>query len=62
MPIDQLIAFANSDTGKDHFGKELAGNIVTHSTEMKAKGDKYCDCPACLICGKMLARKEEMLG
>lgn len=62
MPIDQLIAFVNSDTGKDHFGKELAGNIVTHSTEMKAKGDKYCDCPACLICGKILARKEEMLG
>lgn len=61
MPIDQLIAFASSDNGKGYFGEELAAQIVSHSTEMKEKGDKYCDCPACVIVGNILSKKEEML-
>lgn len=62
MPIDQLIGFAGSDQGKAYFGEETAAGIVAHAEEIKAAGAKYCDCPACLIVGELLAKKEELLG
>lgn len=61
MPIDQLIDFADSDTGKLYFGEETANNIVVHGKEIKEAGAKYCDCPACAAAEAILSKKEELL-
>ena len=60
MPIDGLIAFAESDMGVKIFGAEMAKNVTAHGKEIKAAGAKYCDCPACAACEAILARKEEL--
>ena len=38
MPVDGLIAFAESETGQAVFGKETAAVIAAHGYELKAKG------------------------
>ena len=60
MPIDGLIAFAESDMGAKIFGAEMAKNVAAHGKDIKAAGAKYCDCPACAACEAILARKEEL--
>ncbi len=40
MPVDQLIAFANSDAGAQVFGANTAKQIAAHATEIKAAGAK----------------------
>ena len=62
MPIDGLIAFAGSDMGAKVFGADTAKNILAHAESIKAAGAKYCDCPACAACEKILAHKAELLG
>lgn len=52
MPIDGLIAFANS---------EMAKNVLAHAQDIKAKGAKHCDCSACKAVADILAKKEQML-
>ncbi len=49
MPIENLIAFASSEEGKNYFGDEVAENIVIHAKEIEANGGKYCDCEACKL-------------
>lgn len=61
MPIDGLIAFADSDAGVGVFGAELAKNILAHAEEIKAAGAEYCDCPACAACKAILEKKAELL-
>lgn len=61
MPIDGLIAFANSEMGVKVFGEEMAKNVLAHAQDIKAKGAKYCDCPACKSVADILAKKEQML-
>ena len=61
MPIDGLIAFANSEMGVKVFGEEMAKNVLVHAKDIKAKGAKYCDCPACKAVADILAKKEQML-
>ena len=61
MPIDGLIAFAESDMGAKVFGEEGAKNILIHAKERKAAGEKYCDCPACAACEALLNKKSEIL-
>ena len=61
MPIDGLIAFAESDMGAKVFGKEGAKNILIHAKDRKAAGEKYCDCPACAACEALLNKKSEIL-
>ena len=60
MPIDGLIAFAESDMGAKIFGAEMAKNVAAYGKDIKAAGAKYCDCPACAACEAILARKEEL--
>lgn len=60
MPIDGLIAFANSEMGVKVFGEEMAKNVLAHAQDIKAKGAKYCDCPACKVVADILAKKEQM--
>ena len=45
--IDDVIDFFGSVDAEKKFGKETAQNILAHMKEVKAKGGKYCDCPAC---------------
>lgn len=61
MPIDGLIAFAESDMGAKVFGADGAKNVLIHAKERKAAGEKYCDCPACAACEALLNKKDEIL-
>lgn len=61
MPIDQLIAFSGSETGRKYFGEETAAGIEAHARKIKEAGGKYCDCPACILVKEILDLKDEML-
>ena len=61
MPIDGLIAFAESDAGAQVFGADAAKNVAAHAKEIKAAGAKYCDCPACAAAEAILEKKDMML-
>ena len=61
MPVDGLIAFADSEAGAQVFGAETAKNVAAHGREIKAAGAKYCDCPACNAVAAILEKKEELL-
>ena len=61
MPIDGLIAFAESDAGAQVFGADVAKNVAAHAKEIKAAGAKYCDCPACAAAEAILEKKDMML-
>lgn len=62
MPVDGLIAFAESDAGAKVFGAEKAKGVAEHGKEIKAAGGKYCDCPACAAVEAILSKKDELLG
>lgn len=53
MPIDGLVAFASSPQCAEIFGDKAEG-FLAHAEELKASGAKYCDCPACAACEKIL--------
>ncbi|HJD45483.1 MAG TPA: molecular chaperone Hsp90 [Candidatus Mediterraneibacter norfolkensis] len=62
MPVDSLIAFAETEAGAKVFGgPEAAKGVAAHGREIKAAGGKYCDCPACAAAEAILAKKDEML-
>lgn len=61
IPIDGLIAFADSEAGENVFGKEKAGQVAAHAREIKAAGAKYCDCAACAAVAEILDKKEAIL-
>lgn len=61
MPIDGLIAFAESEMGAKVFGKEKAKEVAAHGKELKEAGKLYCDCPACSAVEAVLSKKEELL-
>lgn len=61
MPIDQLIGFAESETGIQYFGERAAKDIAAHAKEIKAAGAKYCDCPACTVVAEILEKKDAIL-
>lgn len=61
MPVDGLIAFADSEAGARIFGAEMAKNVAAHGREIKAAGAKYCDCPACNAAAAILEKKDELL-
>ena len=61
MPIDGLIAFAESDMGAKVFGADGVKNVLIHAKERKEAGEKYCDCPACAACEALLNKKDDIL-
>ena len=61
MPIDGLIAFAESDMVAKVFGADGVKNVLIHAKERKEAGEKYCDCPACTACEALLNKKDEIL-
>lgn len=62
MPVDNLIAFAESDSGAKVFGADTAKGVAAHAKEIKAAGAKYCDCPACAAVEAILSKKEALLS
>lgn len=62
MPIDGLIAFADSEAGAKVFGADKAKGIAAHAKERKAAGAKYCDCPACAAAEAILVHKADLLA
>lgn len=60
--IDDLIALAESNQGKQLFGEETAAHIAAHAKEIKGAGAVYCDCPACAAAASILEKKEELLN
>lgn len=62
MPVDTLIAFADSEGGAKVFGTEKAKEVAAHGREIKAAGAVYCDCPACAASAAILSKKEELLS
>ena len=61
MPIDDLIAFGQTELALSIFGAEGVKALQAHAQELKASGAKYCDCPACAACKAILDKKAEML-
>lgn len=61
MPVDGLIAFAESEMGAQVFGADVAKGVAAHGKEIKAAGAKYCDCPACAAGAAILDKKNEMV-
>lgn len=62
MPIDNLIGFAESETGAQVFGADHAKQVAAHAKEIKAAGAKYCDCPACAAVEAILGKKDDILA
>lgn len=61
VTVDQLIAFAESDEGRQVFGAEAAPGWRPMGGEIKAAGAKYCDCPACAAAAAILEKKDLLL-
>ena len=62
MPVDNLIAFAETEMGAKVFGgEEAAKGVAAHGREIKAAGAKYCDCPACAAVEAILEKKDQMV-
>ena len=55
--IDETIALAESDMGKNIFGAEQAAKMAALGKDLKAKGEKYCFCPACQAGSKIYENK-----
>jgi len=52
--LDETIPFFESERGTQIFGAEKARAMAAHARERKARGEKWCDCPACAAGVKIL--------
>ena len=59
--VEHLIEFCDSPLGAKILGAERAKAMGAHGREVKAAGGKWCDCPACACCVKILDNAE-LLG
>ena len=53
VPIDKLIAMAESANNQQ---------LLEHAKDVKAKGGKYCDCPACSFAAQIIEMKDIVLN
>lgn len=60
VTVDELLAFAESDAGKQHFGEESAKEITIHARQLKHERATYCDCPACAAVEKILQHEDAL--
>ena len=59
--IDGLIAFADSPKGVEVLGGEAAAaNTLAAAKDAKAKGTKYCICPACTNGAILLEHRHDL--
>ena len=62
MPVDQLIAFANSDAGAQHcLVANTAKQIAAHAAEIKAAGAKILRLPGLRAAEAILEKKALLL-
>ena len=59
--IDGLIGFAQGPA-KEVMGEEKANSLLKEAQEAKAKGEKYCTCPACQAGKVLLEHQADILG
>ena len=52
--IEHARDFYESEMGTKIFGAEKAKALAAHARDLIAKGAKWCDCPACAACAKIL--------
>ena len=57
LTLDQNEAFLNSPKGAEVFGDKRDA-MLAHVKELKASGEKYCDCDACKLAKAILDKKE----
>ena len=57
---DYVVSFFESYAWEKTFGAKQAAAYAAHAREVKAKGGKWCDCPACAQGREILDRKEEL--
>lgn len=50
LPVDAMVEFMASQK----FDEETAKEFIAHAKELKAKGEKFCDCPACSAAQEVL--------
>lgn len=62
VDIDTVINLFTSDMGIEKFGAEKAQEIASHAKEVKASGEKWCDCPACTAAKEVLKYKDDLLA
>ena len=60
--IDDLIAFAESEHGRQIFGEEKAAAVLKAAKEAKDKGEETCICEACQIAKVILANRTALLS
>lgn len=61
VSVDGMLAFLPTEEAKAKFGEETANNVYEHAKELKARGIKNCDCPACTAAMAVLELKDEIL-
>ena len=57
---DCVQSIFKSEAGVKYFGKETAAALAKAADEAKAKGSKYCICPACTAGGYLLDHIHEL--
>lgn len=62
VDIGTVINVFTSEGVIEKFGAERASQIASHAKEIKAKGAKWCDCPACSAAKEVLNYKEDLLA
>ena len=55
--VDELVAFAHSPQAVEKFGVEGAKLFADNADALKARGEKYCNCSACVAALKILDNK-----
>ena len=58
--IDEVIAFCESDAGKQVFGEKAASEAAALGRSKKAEGEKFCFCDACQAGSVIYANKENL--
>ena len=58
--IDDLLAFAGSAHGAEVLGADNAKQMAEAGKAAKAKGERYCICPACQAGGAILDNADEL--
>lgn len=62
VDIDTVINLFSSEAGIKKFGAEKAAEIASHAKDVKARGGKWCDCPACTAAREVLKYKDDILA
>ncbi len=54
IPVNALVEFMTSPQATEKFGEDTAKEFLAHAKELQAKGEKFCDCPACSAAQEVL--------